>query len=154
MMVMLMIPIDNSTKIGAPKRPERKKIASSGNGGAFSSLMDALSETSAASETVVANNVAASTPLSALDMLLSVQSAGEALQQRQKQLRHAHLTLDTLEELRHALLMGSVPIYLLQSIETRMGDMKHHSISPELRDIMEEIELRAAVELAKFRLQR
>jgi hypothetical protein len=76
------------------------------------------------------------------------------LQQRQKQLRQAHLTLDGLEELRRALLMGSVPIYLLQTIETRMSEMKQQMMAPELRDVIEEIELRAAVELAKFRLQR
>jgi hypothetical protein len=154
MVLSSMIHIDNTPKIGVPKRPERKKITSTGGEGGFSSLMDALSDMSGAEETAVANNVAATTPLNALDMLLSVQAAGEALQQRQKQLRQAHLTLDGLEELRRALLMGSVPIYLLQTIETRMSEMKQQMMAPELRDVIEEIELRAAVELAKFRLQR
>jgi hypothetical protein len=149
-----MIPIDGFPKVGAPKRPERKKITSSGGESGFSSMMDALTETSAASETAVANNVASSTPLNALDMLLSVQAVGEELQQRQKQLRQAHLTLDGLEELRRALLLGTVPMTLLHTIETRMHTMKQQAITPELYDVIEEIELRAAVELAKFRLQR
>ena len=61
--------------------------------------------------------------------------------------------LDSLEELRMALLSDEIPHYLLTNIEKQMNSLKHSVNNPELREVIEDIELRAAVELAKFGFQ-
>ncbi len=149
-----MIKIDQPSKLNAAKRPERKK-SSAADGTGFSTLMDSIGEEDTAVSTAPAlSSTSSPLPLSSLSTLLSVQGINEEVTRRQKHIRQAHLTLDGLEELRHALLLGEVPLYLLSSIEKRMGDIKQQDLPSGLRDVIEEVELRAAVEIAKFRMHR
>jgi Class II flagellar assembly regulator len=148
-----MIKIDNAPKVQSSKRAEKKRLSSSHDSG-FSDIMDAMSDVAATDVATPSPAITKAAPIHSLDMLLSVQGVAEEVSRRQKQIKHANLTLDGLEELRLALLMGNVPVYLLHSIEQRMTVMKQSEISEGLRDVMEEIELRAAVELAKFKMQR
>ena len=148
-----MIKIDHPSKLNTAKRPERKKSSAAGESG-FSNLLDSIGEEENISDSPALSYVAPPSALSSLSTLLSVQGISEELSRRQKHIRHAHLTLDGLEELRHALLLGEVPIYLLSTIEKRMSDIKQQDLPAALRDVIEEVELRAAVELAKLRMHR
>ena len=147
-----MIKIENPSKVQNQKRVDKKKLSAE-SGGGFSEIMDSL-EVVEATQTSSVSAASSLSPIHSLDMILSVQGANEEVMRRQKQIKKATLTLDGLEDLRRALLIGSVPAYLLQTIETRMSVMRQEAMLPELRDIIEEIELRAAVELAKFKMQR
>jgi hypothetical protein len=90
--------------------------------------------------------------MGSIDALLAVQASGDALEreQRQRFVRHAEDLLDKLEEIRHGLLLGSIPkdklIALAQMVRTRRGEVA----DPRLAAILDEIELRAEVELAKL----
>jgi Class II flagellar assembly regulator len=151
-MIKIGSPIDTHMKA----RPVRKRSASLDGAGAFSDLLDGISPSTEVNERATmasverlgeVQNVAC---VNDLDVILSAQAVGNDFATRQRKIRTAHMTLDSLELLRFALLSGSVPSYLLQSIEDRMHELKYQESDPMLREILEEIELRAAVELAKL----
>jgi hypothetical protein len=59
-------------------------------------------------------------------------------------------TIEALETLRLALLSGSVPEHLLHTLTKVVALQKQRVDDPRLMSIIEDIELRAAVELAKL----
>ena len=142
-----MIKLHSTGSVHSAK-PATSKKKGSKTSDAFSSIMDVLG---ASSNVATSSIAAAEIAVSSMDMILSVQGVPSELTERQQQIRSAELTLDALETLRNGLLMGEVPSYLLHDIERRMSDMRAHAIDPDLIDILEDIELRAAVELAKFK---
>lgn len=93
-------------------------------------------------------------PASALSGILAVQEVSDEEVKRQKAYKQAHMTLDALEELRNALLLGTVPAHLLTRIAQRIADQKQDVTDPRLLSVMREVELRAAVELAKLEVSR
>ncbi len=109
----------------------------------FSEYLSDAEESSAPTE------AAPMAPASALSGILALQEVSDEEVSRQKAIRQAHLTLDTLEELRNALLLGEVPMHLLTRIAQRIEAQKQQVSDPRLLSLMKEIELRAAVELAK-----
>ncbi|MDZ4369186.1 MAG: flagellar assembly protein FliX [Afipia sp.] len=92
--------------------------------------------------------------LGAVDALLALQETGaadDALHApRRKAVARAEELLDILDEIKLALLMGQVPksklSRLLSVVERQLGGIA----DPALREILDQIELRARVELAKF----
>jgi Class II flagellar assembly regulator len=58
--------------------------------------------------------------------------------------------LDRLESLRNGLLAGHFPRYRLRELLTLVGARREAAADPGLRQVLEEIELRAAVEVAKL----
>ncbi len=82
--------------------------------------------------------------------ILSIQEVDESATRKGRAVRRAHRMLDALEELRVSLLIGEVPLENLESIRARMKEQKEQVSDPRLRAVMNEIEIRAAVELAKF----
>ncbi len=143
-----MIKVNSTGSISSAKPAAKKKKSSPASSDAFSSIMDVLGASSnATSSSTAVSDVA----VSSMDMILSVQGIPSELTERQQQIRSAELTLDALEKLRNGLLMGEVPTYLLHDIERRMSEMRAKATDPDLIDVLEDIELRAAVELAKFK---
>jgi hypothetical protein len=69
---------------------------------------------------------------------------------RQAALRHGMDLLDRLDELRLALLSGAVPLAGLRAIADALATRSGQPDDPRLGAIIAEIELRCAVELAKF----
>ncbi len=92
--------------------------------------------------------------LGAVDALLALQETGaadDALHApRRKAVARAEEMLDILDDIKLALLMGRVPksklSRLLSVVERQLGGVA----DPGLREILDQIELRARVELAKF----
>jgi hypothetical protein len=150
-----MIKINETPPVGSVRRTAKKNnISHSDENTPFADIMEMLENAASVNELATQTIVQTTASLSALDGLLAVQEAdAEATFQRQ-QIKRAHLALDSLEDLRHAMLLGAIPAYLLGTIETRMNDLKHHVQDAHVREIIEEVELRAAVELAKLRMQR
>ncbi len=88
--------------------------------------------------------------------LLSAQDLGDERQGRRREIRRAKTILDELEELRMGLLFGSIPLWHLERIgalvkphRENLGE-KHDDESDGLRGLLDDIELRAVVELAKL----
>ncbi len=155
-----MTKINEPTNINSTKRTT-KKAHIGGTDSAHSYFADIMAMVDMATNiNEVASNAAilSSAPIAAMDNLMAMQESSSEAQnhnaQRQQQIKSANLALDSLEELRLTLLAGEIPHYLLTSIESNMNALKHKVQNPDLREIIEDIELRAAVELAKFYFQR
>lgn len=101
-------------------------------------------------ESVASASVSAATPLTPLDALLAVQEAGTSTQGRSKGLSRGTRMLDLLDDVRHGLLRGAIPVSKLESLLTAVKSQRDHVDDPRLGEILDEIELRAAVELAKL----
>ena len=101
-------------------------------------------------ESVASAGVSAATPLTPLDALLAVQEAGTSTQGRSKGLSRGTRMLDLLDDVRHGLLRGAIPVSKLESLLTAVKSQRDHVDDPRLSEILDEIELRAAVELAKL----
>ena len=63
---------------------------------------------------------------------------------------HGNKLLDYLDELRHDLLMGRINAQTAEKIIKEIKENSHAAIDPRLKEIINDIELRAAVELAKL----
>ncbi|HEV7439100.1 MAG TPA: flagellar assembly protein FliX [Methylobacterium sp.] len=98
---------------------------------------------------------AAAASLAGLDAVLTLQGeSGTPSERRRRSARRGHDLLDGLDRLKAALLSGRVPIQELQSIAGRLSDRAATSGDPRLDGLIADIELRAAVELAKLEMRR
>jgi hypothetical protein len=82
--------------------------------------------------------------------LLALQMVPDATEQRRQGVAQARDLLDDLEALRRALLLGHIPAASLDAMAKRLRHKVDLSGDAKLQDIVGEIELRVAVELAKL----
>lgn len=89
--------------------------------------------------------------LAGLDAILTLQTEADTPDERRRRsARRGHDLLDGLDRLKAALLMGRVPTRDLQAIAGRLSERAGGSGDPRLDGLIADIELRAAVELAKL----
>jgi len=126
----------------------RKKAASSvSSDGDFLGLLS-TTETESASSAPSAPDIQ---PVTSMDALLSLQEIpDDELRKRKAAVQESEGTLEALQTLHHALLSGSIPEHLLHTLGKVVAVQKQRVDDPHLRSIIEDIELRAAVELAKL----
>ncbi|HLT76193.1 MAG TPA: flagellar assembly protein FliX [Ferrovibrio sp.] len=132
-------------KPGAPKR-------SSGTGStgdtSFSSLLKPVERPS--------GQVGQTAPVAALDAMLTVQSVddqgGGNRRNRQRAFERGSGLLEHLDEIRLGLLEGRLPAAKLQALAQLLRSEKLHVEDPRQAEVLAEIELRCAVELAKLGL--
>jgi len=122
------------------------KTASKGNSDFKQVLAGAID---AADEPAV---IDAPSGVAVVDSLLAVQSVGEAgdRESRRRLVRRGEEILDRLEELRHDLLIGVVPKDRLAAMAQMVRARRENCADPQLGALLDEIELRAEVELAKL----
>jgi len=92
-------------------------------------------------------------PIGSIDALLALQEVGDSTSGGaggQQQQRHGEDLLDRLDELRLALLDGRVTTALLRRINDALALRPPPGSDPRLEALLDEIELRAAVETAKL----
>jgi len=92
---------------------------------------------------------AAAPPMAGLDAILALQAVEDRGGGRRQSLRRGRRVLDQLDEIKVALLEGRVPVELLDRLVASIGT-RIDSGDRELEAVMDEIELRARVELAKL----
>lgn len=91
--------------------------------------------------------------LAGLDAILTLQGqdgADAQKERRRRSVQRGHDLLDGLDRLKAALIGGRVATGDLQAIAGRLAERMPESGDPRLDGLMAEIELRAAVELAKL----
>ena len=89
-------------------------------------------------------------PVSSLDALLTVQEIPDATAGRRRAVQRGDALLDRLEDVRVALLTGVLPRERLEQL-SRLARTSRDSITdPRLSAVLDEIDLRVAVELAKL----
>jgi hypothetical protein len=85
----------------------------------------------------------------AIEALLALQGADDPLRQRRKAVRRGTTLLDTLEDIKSDLLVGRVSEGRLNQLLAVIGQAREKTL-PALDAVIDDIELRARVELAKF----
>ena len=118
---------------------ELKRKSGSVSGAGFAAFMDGGVE-----ET---RGVMPTNPLAALSMLNEVEDAVEA---PKKAVERGNGILDELEKIRDGLLFGGISVSRLERVQQMLARKDDIIKDPKLAEIMEEIEIRAAVELAKL----
>ena len=101
---------------------------------------------------VPAGRPAATAPVAAatsIDALLALQAVEDPLFARKKAIRRGHALLDTLDDIKADLLVGRVSEGRLNQLMALVGQAREQSLSG-LDSLLDDIELRVRVELAKF----
>ncbi len=94
--------------------------------------------------------VAGPGPIAALDSILALQSMDDSTSGRSKGLAHGEQLLDLLDAVRDGLLAGGIPRSTLNRLAAAVTRRHEAFADPKLQDVLDEIELRAHVELAKL----
>jgi len=101
---------------------------------------------------VTAQRAAAAAPIAAtsgIDALLALQAVEDPMLATKKALRRGNALLDALETIKADLLIGQVSEGRLNQVMVLIGQARERNL-PGLDDVLDDIELRARVELAKF----
>jgi hypothetical protein len=105
-----------------------------------------------ASEAAPAANLTAPTAVSSLDALLALQEVGGPLERRRKAVNRAGRILDVLDDVKLALLDGGLPPAALNRLLAAVREERAGTDDPQLEDLLNHIETRASVELAKLEM--
>lgn len=133
-------------RIEGPRRPD--SVGKSGSakgaasGGAFSvEGAPAARAASAASTTL---------QVAALDSLLALQEASDPTTGKRRAVRRATDMLDILDDIKIGLLSGTIPRQSLHRLTSLVAERRNDFNEPGLQGVIDEIDLRAQVELAKL----
>jgi len=137
--------IEGPGKATGPRGVSKSDAKRKTSDGAFGGLVDETPEQGAAS--VVGGPVS----IGRLDALLSLQEAegGTSEEAGKKAKKRAAALLDELDNIRVGLLMGGIPKSSLEHITYMVNAHRENIMDPALNEILDEIDLRAQVELAK-----
>ncbi|MBI1208566.1 MAG: flagellar assembly protein FliX [Azospirillum sp.] len=116
--------------------------AASGPSGAFSKHV--------VGESAAPGGVSGASPLGGIDSLLALQEVDDAAARASRGKKRASDLLDRLEELRLGLLAGSIPAAKLGELSRLIQSRRLTVDDPRLAEVLDEIDLRAQVELAKL----
>jgi hypothetical protein len=132
-------------EIKGPGRVEtgaiRRKTANPASGGGFS-----VSEAAESHGGIVAGPG----PIAALDSILMLQGMDDSTDGRSKGLARGEQLLDLLDSVRDGLLAGGIPRATLNKLAAAVTRRHDGFADPKLQDVLDQIELRAHVELAKL----
>lgn len=134
-------------KIEGPSsaRPGQVKKATRSGGGDFARHVQGGDEDDGVSRSSGAQT------LSGINPLFALQEVDDALSGKKRKARaRGEDILDRLDEIRLGLLMGTIPLEKLHELtrilQNRIGDLE----DPHLQELLDEIDLRAQVEIAKL----
>jgi len=120
----------------------RKKSRSGQTGEAFS--LDSSEEAQASRPT------RGTAPSSSVDALLALQAVESEDPNESRGRKRGHRLLDLLEDVRQGLLIGVIPASKLNGLLTVVRSERASISDPILKSILDEIDLRASVELEKL----
>src|SRR5579863_8294860 len=87
--------------------------------------------------------------LGGIDALIALQGIEDPVERRRRAVKHGARALDALDELKLGLLSGTLDQATLLRLKSVSADLKDASGDPRLDQVLGEIDLRVAVELAK-----
>ena len=119
---------------------KRSKGAAESADLAFTSVLDAELKTEQSTPNL---------KVSTVDALMPVESATADSDRKQASSRAAQI-LDRLEDIRQGLLVGAISKPRLEELAGTIKETRASALDPVMSDILDEIELRAKIELAKF----
>ncbi|MCB2099230.1 MAG: flagellar assembly protein FliX [Rhodobacterales bacterium] len=135
-----------SRGVSGPGRTQGRGPAKGASGPGFA---DSLREATATLATEAPLETTAPT---AIESMLAAQEVPDATdgQARRRQVAHGHDLLDRLEDIRTGLLLGAIPKDRLAGLAQAVRNRRRESTDPRLDALLDEIELRAEVEIAKL----
>lgn len=134
-----------TSKSGVGSLGGAKGARPAGGQGAFS-----LPSVSAAEANTAASRVGGVAAVGSLDALLALQDVGGPLERRKRAVNRAGRILDVLDEVKVALIDGSLSPTALDRLVRAIREERQGTEDPRLEGVLDEIETRAAVELAKL----
>lgn len=138
----MKVSIDRIQSAVVPRRAST--AGSAAHGAAFAGLVDAGLDAEESQETTAMRTTAA------IDSLLSAQEVPDFQAGRRRAVQRGRDLLDQLDSLRVSLIAGTLPRQRLERLVEALA-AKHTSLAdPGLAAVLDEIELRARVELAKY----
>jgi len=87
--------------------------------------------------------------MTGIDAILALQAVGGPLEGKRKAVRRGQSLLHTLDEIKADLLVGQVSGERLDALVAMLAEFRERSL-PDLDAVLDDIELRVRVELAKF----
>jgi hypothetical protein len=105
---------------------------------------------SEAAEQPRAQTVAAPGAIASVESILTLQGMDDSTGGRSKGVQYGEQLLDMLDEVRDGLLAGGIPRGTLNRLATAVSRRQEGFADPKLQNVLDEIELRARVELAKL----
>lgn len=136
---------DQSQKTSSSRKTDKAK--SSGGTSRFGSLLET-------SETEAPAHTAATGVISSVDMLLAAQEADDPAQRaaRGRMRKRAEDIIRQLDKVRIAMLTGSLSVGNLLDIADVVASHRERIADSRLTSLLDEIDLRAQIEIAKMRL--
>ncbi len=140
-----MVRIEGPKSTGAVGKTDKTKKTGSSSGVSFADLLTGEDEASSVSAPLATSGVSA---------LWSLQAAGDATEkeERRRAVQYGDDLLDELDNLRLSLLTGNYTMTSLQNLSQRLAGRRVNLHEPHLLEMLDEIELRVQVELAKYGL--
>ena len=132
------------TKPVSSTRPTRK--AGSVDGAAFLSELEKAEGVRGTTPTAPVGNIGS------MAGLVGINEVDEQEHKHRQAMKRGRFTLEALEQLRNALLMGSLPLTTLRNLEKLIAEERGTTHDPVLNSLLDDIELRAAVEMAKLEM--
>ncbi|MCK4939122.1 MAG: flagellar assembly protein FliX [Rhodospirillaceae bacterium] len=135
----------------SPSGPKRTKGAAASGGSSFADQLKAASGVSGA-EGVTGSGIVEKSQVEGVDAILAMQESGDGGEERARKQAAAYgiELLDKLNELQDGLLLGAIPKDKLMEIAHKIRSERGRVDDAQLNDILDEIELRAEVEIAKY----
>ncbi len=121
----------------------KKAASKAADDGRFAAMLDSEG-------TAETGSAATAAPAGAMGGLLSLQEVDDPAGRASRGRQRAETILDRLDALRHALLTGDVPVAELGRINAAIQRQRESIDDPKLTAILDEIDLRAQVEMAKY----
>lgn len=140
--VMKINETGRTSQTGKAKKSDKTKTQGDGTFGEL--IGDGAQETQSAG---------ASQAMARVDSLLDVQASEDPAERaaRQRMQQRAHSILDELENIRVSLLTGTLTVGQMLNVADIVASHREKISDPRLVEIMDEIDLRAQVEIAKMR---
>ncbi len=139
------------------------RVPTTGKGSALRESKAARSKRSSSAkfqipdDQVQSNSTTASTSVSSvanIDAILSLQGIDDASGERKKAIDHGQATLDILDELKIGFLSGQISEARIKKLKHMVEQRPKVPDDSQLTDILDEIDLRAQVELAKLNMRK
>jgi hypothetical protein len=135
--------IKGSSSVGSSSGVRRAGKSASGSDGSFKV---------ATSDTPHAQIVTGTTTIGAVENILMLQEMDDSTSGRSKGVAHGQQLLDLLDAVRDGLLAGGIPRTTLNRLASAVTRRHESFADPKLQGVLDEIELRAHVELAKLEM--
>jgi hypothetical protein len=139
-----MTRIEGPGRSGAISKTDKAKKTGSVSGASFADMLT--------DEAGGVESVAPTLGAGAISALLTIQANEQATERdtRRRAIAHGDDLLDELDNLRVGLLMGNYTINQLQQMSYRLEQRRLSITDPELLSIIDDIEMRVRIEIAKY----